>query len=112
MFFKKKNCRSARFCLFLLHFLQTAVCKPETGIGLLVMLFRMPAGMCAIFTRDRLDHCRGCAPSSGKTEPILFRAFSDARYGFISLLFPTVEILLDFFLRRVAINAIFAACNV
>ena len=112
MFFKKKNCRSARFCLFLLHFLQTAVCNPWTGISLLVMLFRMPAGMYAIFTRDRLDHCPVCAPSSGKTEPILFRAFSGARYGFISLLFPTVEILLGFFLRRVAINAIFAACNV
>ena len=71
MFFKKKNCRSARFCLFLLHFLQTAVCKPETGIGLLVMLFRMPAGMCAIFTRDRLDHRRGCAPSPAAMKYVL-----------------------------------------
>ena len=27
--------------------------------------------MYAIFTRDRLDHCPGCAPSSPDTEPIL-----------------------------------------
>jgi hypothetical protein len=26
--------------------------------------------MCAIFTRDRLDHCRVCAPSLPDTEPI------------------------------------------